>query len=306
MRKITALFVLLFCWETANAANHDFTGLPLDANGWTDLAALVQSNSRIVYVSTSGNDGTAQNYDSTSFPDPFKPSGEAAYHTIAAAEAQMRDGYPDIMLLKRGDTWTENIIDWDKDGESATTPMIVAAYGSTATARPIMEKFDLDNSLVQYLVIADIEFAPTTSIYAFQGAGPLNYVTIEGCLIGPGPLKGLVLQDETTSQEGTLHYLALRRNVICGRYSPAGTTGDYVHGLYIDDARELLIEENIIDDNGKDELDADQSNDDTHSHNTYVMLLYDAPSSATMHIGGTWGGRFNDGNHYSWGEGRGR
>ncbi len=23
-------------------------------------------------------------------------------------------------------------------------------------------------------------------------------------------------------------------------------------------------------------------------------------------IGGTWGGRFNDGNHYSWGEGRGR
>jgi hypothetical protein len=45
-----------------------------------------------------------------------------------------------------------------------------------------------------------------------------------------------------------------------------------VHGLYIDDSINLLIEENIIDDNGADQYDNNNNTADIRSHNTYVML----------------------------------
>ncbi len=112
-------------------------------SGWTDLDALINSpayaSSRIVYVSTSGNDGTGQIY-SPSSPQlggqPTNPTGSVApYATLAAAWAQIRDGQADVMLLRRGDTWTENLA-LNKLGASSTARIIFAAYGNIATARP--------------------------------------------------------------------------------------------------------------------------------------------------------------------------
>lgn len=245
--------------------NHNFTGLPTNSGGWTEISALIQTNSRIVYVSTSGDDRSAIPYNYDDFPDMLNPTSPKAYSTIAAAEGQMRDGYPDIMLLKRGDTWSSNWSTWDKSGESATTPMVIGAYGSIGTKRPKTGQFRIGS--VNYLVVSDLELDGAER--ALNAEGAMRHVLLEGLYCPPGPGHGMAIQNPGAN--GGIDYLAIRRCVIAGRYRPSGS-GTYVHGFYIDDAINLLIEENIIDDNGHDQYDAENNTADMRSHNTYVML----------------------------------
>ncbi len=138
------------------------TGAPPSLDGWTDLDALINSpayaSSRIVYVSTSGNDGTGQIYSPTS-PAlggvPTNPTGTVApYATLAAAWAQIRTGQADVMLMRRGDTWSANLA-LNKLGASLSARIIVAAYGSIATARPqVGEVFPTSNSSTGNLLLA--------------------------------------------------------------------------------------------------------------------------------------------------------
>ncbi len=113
-------------------------------DGWTDLNALINSptysGSRVVYVSSSeGNNSTGQVYRPDS-PElggrPLDPVGQIApYRTLQAAWAQIRNGSADVMLLRRGDTWAENLFT-NKAGASASARIIVAAYGDPTSPRP--------------------------------------------------------------------------------------------------------------------------------------------------------------------------
>jgi hypothetical protein len=79
----------------------------------------------VIYVSSSlGDDG-----DTGGIADPVA--------TIAKALTLVRDGYPDQILLKCGDTWSETLEDWDLSGQDATHRFVVATYGSGD--RPILE-----------------------------------------------------------------------------------------------------------------------------------------------------------------------
>src|SRR5262245_21659489 len=66
----------------------------LDANGWTVFSP--SSDSRTVYVSSSigsdSNDGLSQS---------------APVKSLFKAVSLVRSGYPDWLLLKKGDTWTD-------------------------------------------------------------------------------------------------------------------------------------------------------------------------------------------------------
>jgi hypothetical protein len=119
-------------------------GFPRTADGWTDLSALIMSpayaGSRVVYVSSSqGNDATGRVYR----PDavelggrPLEPVGQvAAYSSLQAAWTQIRNGSADVMLLRRGDTWTTSLYT-NKAGASPSARIIVAAYGNPSLARP--------------------------------------------------------------------------------------------------------------------------------------------------------------------------
>ena len=80
--------------------------------------------SRQIYVSSStGND--ANNGSSVS---PVK--------TIAKALTLVRDGLPDQVLLRCGDSWTETLQGWSLSGQDATHRFVVATYGSGP--RPIL------------------------------------------------------------------------------------------------------------------------------------------------------------------------
>ena len=82
------------------------SGSPRDAGGWTVLAPA--AGARVVYVSSSlgnpANDGLS----------PDRP-----LDTIAKASALLRDGVPDQILLRRGDTFNEVFGNWVKSGAIA-------------------------------------------------------------------------------------------------------------------------------------------------------------------------------------------
>lgn len=83
---------------------------------WTHFTP--SSDTRLIFVSSSeGN-------DSNSGLTPATP-----VKTLAKAESLLRDGYPDWMLLKRGDVWYESLPSWSKSGRSADAKMVVGAYG---------------------------------------------------------------------------------------------------------------------------------------------------------------------------------
>jgi len=89
---------------------HDFTGLPVDDQGWTVFKP--SADTHIIFVSSSqGHDWDTPTYYQINSPelangDAFSPVGSIkAYKTLAAAYKQLRDGHPDWLLLKRGDVW---------------------------------------------------------------------------------------------------------------------------------------------------------------------------------------------------------
>ena len=157
--------------------NHDFTGLPLTQGGWTDLHSLIMSSgyadARIVYVSSSqGNDSTAQVYSPASAAvggQPLNPAGNIRpYAGLSAAYNQLRDGYPDVLLMRRGDTWSSSL-GIAKRGRSNAQRMIVAAYGPATAARPVVGIVSSSSDNANDLILAHYEMSTDSAVGVFRG-----------------------------------------------------------------------------------------------------------------------------------------
>jgi hypothetical protein len=90
--------------------------------GWTPLAP--SADTRTVYVSSSGGNDANSGL-----------SASAPKRTIAAAKALIRDGYPDWLLLKKGDVFYEGIYG-GRGGRSSSEPQVISGYG--AGDRPML------------------------------------------------------------------------------------------------------------------------------------------------------------------------
>lgn len=89
---------------------------------WTQFTP--SSDTRLIFVSSSeGNDANNGLTPAT----PVK--------TLARGHELLRNGFPDWMLLKRGDTWNESFPAWSKNGRSESEMLVVGAYGD-APDRP--------------------------------------------------------------------------------------------------------------------------------------------------------------------------
>src|SRR5512141_1829133 len=136
-----------------------FTFPSQGANGWSILTP--SADSRLIYVSASGNDATAKSYTPASTEvgsDPYDPVGAILpYATIDAALAQARAGYPDYILLKRGDTWTPTAMIHMKAGRSASERMVLGYYGS-ASARPVVKNYGVNLGRASYSALVGIQF----------------------------------------------------------------------------------------------------------------------------------------------------
>lgn len=91
---------------------------------WTTFTA--SSDTRTIYVSSSGGNDNNNGL-----------SSGAPKATISAGLALLRDGYPDWLLFKAGDSWNTGIGQFDHKGRSSSEPMLVGSYGSGA--RPLFK-----------------------------------------------------------------------------------------------------------------------------------------------------------------------
>lgn len=238
-----------------------------EENGWTtyDPAA----NTIILYVSSSSGD------DSTAEPgNPERP-----FASIATAVAMLRQGMPDWMLLKRGDSWEEVLqsSNWTLGGESLDAPMLIASYGDSVS-RPI-----LNTGLSVALRICCEEHLNLTIMGLdfrshLRDPESADFVLDDGetGLYRYGLGGNFLMEDCRFShfRTNTLHTgsdvatnLAFRRNVVVNQYR--GTDELKSHGMFASGVDGLLMEENIFDHNGWSSL-LPEGEASKYNHNLYI------------------------------------
>jgi hypothetical protein len=228
------------------------TAPSLDPNGWTVFTP--SADTRTIYVSSStGNDLNSGLFASV----PVK--------TIAMGLSLLRNGYPDWLLLKKGDTWTDERFGFlALSGRSATEPMLFSAYGTGA--RPLIKTNGVGATVGigskggtdtngNYASVVGIEFYAYTrdpNSPSFDGGisqegaifnSPMNWGLIEDC-------KFSFYSDNIVVQGFGSDRVNIRRNVIVDSYD---NSGGHSQGIYAAHIPNLLVEENILDHNGWNE-----------------------------------------------------
>jgi hypothetical protein len=208
------------------------------AQGWTPINPSIDS--RIVYVSSSGND--ANNGLSPSSPK----------RTIAAGHALLRNGYPDHLLLKKGDIFYEPV-SWSRSGRSPSEPAVLSSYGSGP--RPVIRTgsthgihFGYSSTLNNVAVVGLHLHSHTWAGQLPPGQDPSGILLIrpgdsflvEDCYI-QGYGNSVIIQGYPGVRTNT----KIRRNVLVDpiRLDPNnGSTNIFMH-----EYDGVLIEENVMD-----------------------------------------------------------
>jgi len=236
--------------------------------GWTTFNP--SATSRLVYVSSAT--GSDKN-------DGLSPA--RAVKTLARGAALVRDKQNDFLLLERGGKWRGEHLGKFKSGESAARPMVIGSYGSSKV-RPRIEvdTHFIDHggdtrSFVALIGLEIVSYPKVPKDAAFDGdtGGGLRYV---------GNGSNLLIEDsrflysEIALQSygsGSYVGIELRRNIIERSYN-VGTCGQSQSrrpsGIYSHHVKGLLIEENLLDHNGWNPVQAKEACASMYNHNMYL------------------------------------
>ena len=233
----------------------------LDADGWTVVTP--EPGQRTVYVSSSVGD---DRNDGLTTKHPVR--------SLSRGVDLLRDGHGDRLLLRAGDVWYSRFPEWKKSGESANEPIVVSSYGPGE--RPIIKSgeksaFHTGRRPISYVKLIRLHFhAHTRDPYSpkeFTGTagsdglrvlGPTTNFHVEDCVFDAYE-KNVVLD----GFYGRLHDVTFRRSVF------TDGTGS---GLYAHNVEGLLLEENVFDHNGYNELLPGFNNLSRHpGHNVYLQ-----------------------------------
>lgn len=231
-------------------------------DGWTTFTP--SADSRVVYVSTSGND----NNSGLSEGSPLR--------TINAAKSLIRAGRPDWVLLKRGDTFNnESLGVLRVSGRSPQEPIYFGAYGTGN--RPILRTGSHDGfatlagnaSALNYVAIQGIHFIDHTHTGTEKNAGIRfqrkgSHVYIEDVKV-ENYKDGMVFAGETAAD--AVSNITIRRSVIIDNWSKSPSHAQGIYGSGV--VNGLTIEENVLDRNGwKDGVAGGQKT--VYNHNIYI------------------------------------
>lgn len=269
--KILLLNVIIF-------SSYLFAQLPV-INGWTQFSP--SSDSRIIYVSATGNDATAQSYAPTDpevGSNPFLPTGSILpYQTIAAAVTQLRDGYPDWILFKKGDSFVnQNLGSTDYYGKNRTEPMLFASYGTSNDRPKIMtgnqQFWNATGSSANYLAFVGLEIFPHTRTTSDDPVGfriidaPFTSILIEDCHIHHY-FQLLAFHDPVITSTPTRSNFKLRRSILERAYT---LTSAHANAMFLNNIDSILFEENLLDHNGWDTIAG--ANPTSFRHNSYFQV----------------------------------
>lgn len=234
-------------------------------NGDTDDAGFSiftpSSDTRIYYVSSSGNDSNNGTSEST----PLK--------TIEKGLQKLRDGYPDWLLIKRGDTFNiGTTLQVTKSGRSAAQKARIGAYGSgvrpilSGTTKPFWIK-----SYTKNLVVEGLHFRNGGGAdYGVDMLG-VGYedIRLEDLLVEGFSKDNLRLDNENAKygESNTIPY----RNIELFRVLSFDAHGQsHSQGFYAMGVENLTLEECIIDRNGWD-ASVGRSTATEYAHNIYLQ-----------------------------------
>lgn len=213
-------------------------------SGWTSFTA--SADSLVVYVSSSAGN------DANSGLSPASPKA-----TLAAGAALLRDGFPDWLLLRCGDSWHEVFKDWPRSGRSETELSRLGSYGTGP--RPHLF-CGADHGIYsgswdaaaprRHIAFTDICFTgeydgTTGSPAAIRLLGNWSDVLIENCY-AERFFQAYVFDCDPTTQ--TISNVRLRRDV--GVDSFHDLSAGHPQGAYFGGVNGLLIEECLFDHNG--------------------------------------------------------
>jgi len=234
----------------------------------------VGPDSRVVYVSTEGDDAL----------DGSSPS--AAVRTLTRGAELVRDGEPDFLLLRRGDTWRDESLGRFGSGRDADHPVVIAPYGEAAERPRIeLDGFLLDHNGARRNFVALVgvhvvvyPLDPDDPEFTGAASGGIRYVgggsglLIEGCRFEYG---SIVVQ--SYGEAGPYEDVEIRRNVVdkayhrdtCTPGNPHGNVQHRVSGMYASGVNRLTLEGNLFDNNGWNE-DVDTACATIFNHNLYL------------------------------------
>ncbi|MDB5290176.1 MAG: hypothetical protein JWL69_1417 [Phycisphaerales bacterium] len=223
----------------------DYLSVSLDPNGWTVVTP--SADSRQIYVSSSG--GSDKN-------DGLSPTTPVA--SINKAYSLLRNGFPDWILFKRGDTFVGNFGYFNDSGRSTQEPAVITAYGDVSLPRPVIDGTTgtafHGGALIQHVDLLDLSFTssthdPTSPNFTNQGSygiydlGTMNDFLVEDCSFS---YFGNNISLQGTSTYGPVTNVTIRRSEILDAYNTNGNS----QGMYAEQVNGLTIQENVFDHNG--------------------------------------------------------
>lgn len=233
-------------------------GRDRDAQGWTIFNASTDTNQ--IHVSSS-----------TGVDVAGCGAIGAPCASIAYGIGEARDGFPDWVLLKRGETWNEHDIELIS-GRGRLEPFLLSTYGDYADPRPLV-KTGSSNGIngggnTRNAVVVGIEFIAQyrdPSDPEYRGMAPATPFGINFWTDTDEVTSGILIEDCKFSffhnnkfntfggiRHGDIWDITLRRNVIVDNWSPDDehSQGMWVTSAGLEGNSGLFMEENILDHNG--------------------------------------------------------
>lgn len=263
LKKICGLaFFILLCTFSLTGHSQNY-----NSSGFTVVKP--SSDTKRIYVSSSQGNNT-----NTCLTEA------APCKTVAAGLAKMRNGYPDHLYLKRGDTWRgERFINL-RSGRSAREPAVITYYG-TSGARPKLENsspsLHIYKGATKHFSIIGLEFYAyklDPKHAEFTGDGHANIVMLGGS-------ENILFEDNKFSLTEMILQtwegkdptnITLRRNIWTGAYYNKSSfdRNKRPSNLYADGVDGLTIESNVFDYGGWNP-DAAGAGANMFNHNLYIQ-----------------------------------
>ena len=259
--------------------------LVIDAQGWSVFTP--GPDSRVIYCSDSQGDDAN---------DGLSPG--APVRTLNRAFNLVRDGSPDHVYLKRGDTWTDQDFArlGDKSGKNSFERMVIAYYGEGARPLIKLNNRPIINDAIDAVAIIGIEFYNYTANPDdpdFQDPGTNG--AVEGFRFVAQVMADVLIEDckvsyfgnhlstfnkafaDTNGSGSAYVNLDIRRNIFVNAYQ-RGSTDEKIksQGMFISHTRDFLLEENFMDLNGWNPNLPDALANQ-YNHNVYMSVDNEGP-----------------------------
>jgi len=194
------------------------------------------SDTRIIYVSSS------EGSDTNNGLSEARPIA-----TLEKARSLARAGFPDWVLLKRGDTWNTPLgtASWSRSGRSASEMHVVSTYGTGP--RPVISPpAGADAIVIAAANVSNIAFVGLHLKANAAGGGQGIRITCGGTNL---LIEDLVVEGfkDNINLIGSITDARIRRCIIIDAWSPNGA---HSQGIYADRIQGLTIEDCVFDHNG--------------------------------------------------------